>query len=761
MIVWLSYTPAYAQEPIPIAIGTYRTALASGQIGDWGNPASWQVWNGEEWNPAILPPNQNHDVFILQYNEIRLTQLEEARTLYLFSGADPGRKLNLQDLELQVYGALRGFSLDEDGIYVIDASVSPLLDWIYPEQGRIVFKGESRTVVDRSSWSAQNQFSRYTVVFDPDSDAELVVNSAFKANAFIVQSGTVSQTVNMQGTPVTSTFSFNIHDNFGVGAYGEFIIEPGATLKTASASEFGQVVRRTSTRAAATFHLKQGGTLVLLGQDPVIDAESILLEGDVYYSLDTGSQQFISGSLAGISDPVAYYNLFFSGGAIKHLPTTLSLFGNLTFLGGGALHATSTTLSVVGGDDQNILNVSYAVGNMQINKPSGVLYVNEDLFIDDRLTMTGGNMDFMNNQLFINQSGDGGLSYVAGGWENLATFHYSYIPASLNLANSTFPFVDRYLGGLRKIFLSGSNSTANGGLIIDYHQLPEVNWDPNFYDYDNTLILYKLNSYFNFQLTNVNETDPWELRISADELVVDHESDLRIVSDLEAASGIHLPGLQDGGYLARRSLTPNEMNNETFTIGSTGITSILPVTWLSLDVEETLNGNLIHWSTSRETENWKFVILKSEKGDSGFEEVGEVVGQGNSNMIQNYSFLDKGVNAVEKVYYQIKQVDIDGSFDFSDVISLTIKNNSRRWEIYPNPFTGGELIFSVPDLQKHTPAYVVIQDTSGRLLGREDGQLGEASRRTLAILNEALPGTYFISVVTDKEKRVLKWVKVP
>ena len=297
-------------------------------------------------------------------------------------------------------------------------------------------------------------------------------------------------------------------------------------------------------------------------------------------------------------------------------------------------------------------------------------------------------------------------------------------------------------------------------LIIDYHQLPEVNWDPNFYDHDNTLILYKLNSYFDFQLSGINETDPWELRISADGLVVDHEADLRIVGDLEAAPGIHLPGLQDGEYLARRSLIPGELNNETFTIGSTGIASILPVTWLSLDVEETSNGNLIHWSTSRETGNWKFILLKSEQADSGFEEIGEIIGQGNSNMIQNYSFLDQGINTVDKVYYQIKQVDIDGSFDFSDVISLTIKNNSSRWQIYPNPFTGGQLVFSVPDHQKHTHAYVVIQDTSGRLLGREYGQLGEASRRILSKLNEALPGTYFISVITAKEKRVLKWVKV-
>src|SRR5690606_27000861 len=154
------------------------------------------------------------------------------------------------------------------------------------------------------------------------------------------------------------------------------------------------------------------GTLILLGEDPVIEAESIILEGDVYYSMDSGSQQFISGRLPGVSDPISYYNLFFSGNAAKWLPTTINLFGDFTFLGGGVLHATGTTLSVLGQDNQNILNMGYAVGNMQINKPSGVLYVNEDLFIDSQLTMTDGKMDFMNNRLLINQSCDGGLRYV-------------------------------------------------------------------------------------------------------------------------------------------------------------------------------------------------------------------------------------------------------------------------------------------------------------------------------------------------------------
>src|SRR5690606_2491298 len=132
----------------------------------------------------------------------------------------------------------------------------------------------------------------------------LTVNAAFKANSFTIQSGTVIQTVNNEGTSATSTFSYNIQDEFGSGPYRTFVIEPGATLISYGTEDFGEILRRTDTRAAESFHLKEGGRLILLGEEPIIEAASIQLEGDVHYNGEAGNQQFISGEI----NPSSYNN---------------------------------------------------------------------------------------------------------------------------------------------------------------------------------------------------------------------------------------------------------------------------------------------------------------------------------------------------------------------------------------------------------------------------------------------------------------------
>jgi len=133
-------------------------------IGDWNDPATWEVWSGNNWIPATTIPDQTSDVFIEQDKEIRLTQNQEVRNLYLFSAADAGRKLNLQTFNLVVYGFLKCFSV-VNGDFIIESQTSALLDWIYPETGNIVFRGTTRTIVDRDSWSANNINSRFGVVF--------------------------------------------------------------------------------------------------------------------------------------------------------------------------------------------------------------------------------------------------------------------------------------------------------------------------------------------------------------------------------------------------------------------------------------------------------------------------------------------------------------------------------------------------------------------------------------------------------------------
>jgi hypothetical protein len=749
-VVFIFFSPLYGQEIIP-SLNAYRTALAMVDIGDWDDPSIWEIWDGVNWNPATDPPDRNNDVFIEKGNEIRLSQNQEVGSLYLFADTVAGKKLNLQVHDLNVYGALRCFTrTDED--YLLYSSTSLTEDWIYPETGNIVLKGTTRTVIDRSSWSGGNGQSRFGVIFNPDPGETLTVNAVFKASSFVIQTGTVYQTINFDGTPATSTFSFNIQDKISSSDYGNFTIEPGATLISEGTRTQGPIIMRTTNRPASNFHLKEGGTLVLLGQEPIMEAVNISLEGNVYYSGNTGTQQFISGSMTGVTDPSTYNHLFFEGASVKQPPDFLELTGDFTFLGGGAVNTANTAIDFRGSADQEVKNINLQLKEAEIDKPSGSLSFDEDLIVTDRFTMGDGQVDFRGNQLAIN----GNYLYTSGSWENLSHLVYQNIPSSLTVSNSTFPFVDAYLGGLRSIILSGTLSSANTDLSITYHQLPDINWDPGFDD-GTVPILYALNSYFIFALADLAANDNLEVWISADNLIGVDEDHLRIIGDDSAAPGSHLPAL-DG--LGRRAMTLADLNGQNLTLGSTGIASILPVTWLSYQAEELYHGNLVSWSTSKEEANKEFVIWKSTDAVQ-FYEIGLVPGKGYSIGTQHYQFLDKSINLSRKIYYQIKQVDFNGSHEASPIFQLIIKKLKEVLRIFPNPYGSQQhlLSISIPEELTGQPVHVRVNNAFGVLVMEDKGMMETVISKIVEQLKILPAGSYFILIETDADWQVLKWAK--
>lgn len=98
---------------------------------------------------------------------------------------------------------------------------------------------------------------------------------------------------------------------------------------------------------------------------------------------------------------------------------------------------------------------------------------------------------------------------------------------------------------------------------------------------------------------------------------------------------------------------------------------------------------LLNWETSSEVNNYMFEIEKNVSGSGNkiWVTIGQIIGNGNSNSKIGYSFKDK--NPVKgKNCYRLKQIDVDGSFKYSDEITIEYYSN-RNFELiqnYPNPF---------------------------------------------------------------------------
>jgi hypothetical protein len=124
----------------------------------------------------------------------------------------------------------------------------------------------------------------------------------------------------------------------------------------------------------------------------------------------------------------------------------------------------------------------------------------------------------------------------------------------------------------------------------------------------------------------------------------------------------------------------------TYSNEATGyVFPIVPVELQSFTSEIIGNDVKLLWSTATEINNQGFEIWKMEK--EGWEIIGFVPGFGTTTEVHHYSFMDESLQT-GKYQYRLKQIDFDGSFEFSDIIEITIDalTEFSLEQNYPNPF---------------------------------------------------------------------------
>lgn len=82
--------------------------------------------------------------------------------------------------------------------------------------------------------------------------------------------------------------------------------------------------------------------------------------------------------------------------------------------------------------------------------------------------------------------------------------------------------------------------------------------------------------------------------------------------------------------------------------------------------------NTLFWKTASETNNDYFIVEKYTDENS-YEEVGMLQSKGDSKIITEYSIIDYNVQKSIN-YYRLKQIDINGNYNYSDIISIDNSN---------------------------------------------------------------------------------------
>ena len=143
-----------------------------------------------------------------------------------------------------------------------------------------------------------------------------------------------------------------------------------------------------------------------------------------------------------------------------------------------------------------------------------------------------------------------------------------------------------------------------------------------------------------------------------------------VAANTNTGNFIHIEmAKKDGDFLLRE-----EVNFDILGVAliNTFLGAPLPVDLISFSAHNIDEGIELHWQTASEVNNSYFEIQRSFTGLDDFTVLDLVPGKGNSESLINYKWTDESRIYLDyhRVYYRLKQVDFNGQFELSQIITV-------------------------------------------------------------------------------------------
>ncbi len=218
--------------------------------------------------------------------------------------------------------------------------------------------------------------------------------------------------------------------------------------------------------------------------------------------------------------------------------------------------------------------------------------------------------------------------------------------------------------------------------------------------------------------------------------------------------GVSIP--VTGNSITIEICTNSNTSNEEYAFDQIQLAEVaLPVTLLHFNAELQDKDVVLDWETASEINNDYFVVERSINGIA-FESIGRLEGYGTTNLSQSYSFIDKNIPTISKVYYRLAQYDFDGTMEYSDINVVQLDRAFHEIRIFPNPIRGqGKIILTTTIPEKKE---VTIYNLTGRLIRQK--QVSEEENNIPIEVSKLPPGSYLIKLQSDHESQVLHFLKM-
>jgi hypothetical protein len=172
----------------------------------------------------------------------------------------------------------------------------------------------------------------------------------------------------------------------------------------------------------------------------------------------------------------------------------------------------------------------------------------------------------------------------------------------------------------------------------------------------------------------------------------------------------------------------------------------LPVNFTNFTGRVEDKRNVLLWKVENEVDNKGYEIERKYKNENSFTRIGFVAAKSNNAAANEYTFPDALVDlGIDNVSYRLKQVDIDGDFQYSTTVTLTRKVSTRFVEyISVRP---SSLLIRM-NAQSNQPLVFRLFDNSGKLV-----QQKQLQQRTQEVSMTGLPHGVFVVELSTNDGR--------
>jgi hypothetical protein len=190
--------------------------------------------------------------------------------------------------------------------------------------------------------------------------------------------------------------------------------------------------------------------------------------------------------------------------------------------------------------------------------------------------------------------------------------------------------------------------------------------------------------------------------------------------------------LEDGTAIACWS------NGDVYAAKFGGTDGLLPVNLTDFVATLQKNTTLLQWKTAQEINSSYFEVEHADNSLQ-FSRLATIQATGNANVPHGYSTVDPspvtGIN-----YYRLKEVDKDGSFVYSNIVSVTV-NGVTGMAAYPNPAKANVTI-KINALTQKT--VLNLYDIQGRLVMQKQVTLANGDNLVEWDVSNIAPGIYYV-----------------